>query len=195
MVTVADRIKMRRQKLGMSQEDLAKKLGYKSRSTIAKIENGENDITQSKIAAFAKALQTTPKYLMGWTVEAGIASRIDKILKTKFIGEDTWENIGYHGISYERMEDFANERTIPSANDIHYIAYFFGVDENWILKGDTKAQPTKRYYDDPEVVALAETLRTDPGRKILFDATKNLSKEDVEMVLGIIKRLKEKGNG
>lgn len=60
------RIKQRREELGISQDELAKMLGYKSRSTIAKIEKGENDITQSKIAAFAKALQTTPSYLMGW---------------------------------------------------------------------------------------------------------------------------------
>ncbi len=59
------RIKKRREELGMSQDELAQKLGYKSRSTIAKIEKGENDITQSKIAAFAQALQTTPGNLMG----------------------------------------------------------------------------------------------------------------------------------
>ena len=50
------RIKARREELGMSQEELATKLGYKSRSTINKIEMGKNDITQSK---------TTPSYLMG----------------------------------------------------------------------------------------------------------------------------------
>ena len=54
------RIKARREELGMSQEELATKLGYKSRSTINKIEMGKNDITQSKIIAFANALQTTP---------------------------------------------------------------------------------------------------------------------------------------
>lgn len=60
------RIKKRREELGISQDELAQKLGYKSRSTIAKIEKGENDITQSKIAAFAQALQTTPGELMGF---------------------------------------------------------------------------------------------------------------------------------
>lgn len=60
------RIKSRREELGMSQEELANKLGYKSRSTINKIESGTNDIPQSKIKAFADALKTTPAYLMGW---------------------------------------------------------------------------------------------------------------------------------
>ena len=62
-------IKNRRLQLNMSQAELAAKLGYKDRSTIAKIESGENDITQSKIVAFAKALETTPEQLMGWIDE------------------------------------------------------------------------------------------------------------------------------
>ena len=64
-----DRIKARRLELRLSQDELAQKLGYKSRSTINKIEMGKNDITQSKIKAFAEALETTPSYLMGWEDE------------------------------------------------------------------------------------------------------------------------------
>ena len=66
LIKLFKRIKNRREELNMSQEELAKKLGYKSRSSINKIEKGENDIPQSKIAAFATALETTPEYLMGW---------------------------------------------------------------------------------------------------------------------------------
>lgn len=62
-----ERIRNRREELGLSQDDLAKKLGYKSRSTINKIELGINDVTQSKIVAIANALDTTPAFLMGWT--------------------------------------------------------------------------------------------------------------------------------
>lgn len=66
MLELYKRIKMRRNELNMSQEELAQKLGYKSRSSINKIEKGQNDIPQSKIIDFAKALDTTPEYLMGW---------------------------------------------------------------------------------------------------------------------------------
>lgn len=61
-----ENIKRRREELGISQEELAHKMGYNSRSSIAKIEKGINDIPQSKIKAFAEALNTTPAYLMGW---------------------------------------------------------------------------------------------------------------------------------
>lgn len=61
-----ENIKIRRQALKLSQEELARMLGYKSTSTIAKIEAGKIDLPQSKIKAFADALQTTPSALMGW---------------------------------------------------------------------------------------------------------------------------------
>lgn len=69
MDALSVRIKERREFLGYSQEELAKMLGYKSRSTIAKIESGIIDIPQSKIELFADVLQTTPGYLMGWDDE------------------------------------------------------------------------------------------------------------------------------
>lgn len=43
----------------MTQDELAEKTGYKSRSSINKIEKGGNDLSQSKIVLFAKILQTT----------------------------------------------------------------------------------------------------------------------------------------
>ena len=66
MATLYDRIKSRRTELGLTVEELAHKMGYKDKSSISKIENGKADIPQSKIAAFADALRTTPAYLMGW---------------------------------------------------------------------------------------------------------------------------------
>lgn len=65
-MTLGNRIRLRREELQLSQEALAARLGYKSRSTIAKIESGENDLTQSKIIAFAKALNTTPRWLLDY---------------------------------------------------------------------------------------------------------------------------------
>lgn len=65
MSTVGDRIKMRRHELRITQGELAEKLGYKSKSSINKIELGKTDVTQSRLIHFADALKTTPAYLMG----------------------------------------------------------------------------------------------------------------------------------
>lgn len=64
---VGQNILKRRKELKMTQEDLAKKLGYKSISAIAKIENGMNGLNQSKLARIAEILETSPSALMGWT--------------------------------------------------------------------------------------------------------------------------------
>lgn len=65
MSDIYHRIRIRREELGLSQEELAFRMGYKSKSSINKIEMGINDIPQSKVIAFAQALKTTTAYLMG----------------------------------------------------------------------------------------------------------------------------------
>ncbi len=66
MNSIGLRIKQRREELGLSQDELAKKIGYKSRSSINKIELDQNNLTQTKIKIIADALNTTPGYIMGW---------------------------------------------------------------------------------------------------------------------------------
>ena len=66
MLTLYKNIKKLREELGMSQDELAEKTGYTSRSSIAKIEKGLVDLQQSKIISFANALGVTPSQLMGW---------------------------------------------------------------------------------------------------------------------------------
>lgn len=65
-------IRDRRLQLGMSQAELAKKVGYSDRSAIAHIEAGKKNLTHSRIISFAEALDTTPERLMGWDDEATV---------------------------------------------------------------------------------------------------------------------------
>lgn len=62
---VGERIQQRRKELGMTQDDLAIALGYKSRSSINKIEKGERGIPQKLILDIANVLMTTPGYILG----------------------------------------------------------------------------------------------------------------------------------
>ena len=65
---IGKRVKALRQQKGMTQEELANKLGYKSKSSVAHIENGR-DIPRSMVVTLADILDTTPMYLMGWEEE------------------------------------------------------------------------------------------------------------------------------
>ena len=68
-MTLGEKVKARREQIGMTQEELARKMGYKSKSSITKIEKGERDLPQSKIKQIADCLGTSPSYLMGWQRE------------------------------------------------------------------------------------------------------------------------------
>ena len=65
MSELSTRVRLRREELGLSQEQLAQRMGYRSKSSITKLEKGVNDIPQSKVEEFAAALETTPAWLMG----------------------------------------------------------------------------------------------------------------------------------
>ena len=66
IVNVGKNIAEARKQAGLTQEELAAKVGYKTKSAINKIELGVRDLPQKKIAQFAQALGTTPGHLMGW---------------------------------------------------------------------------------------------------------------------------------
>lgn len=61
---IGERIKRKREQLGMSQDELAQKLGYKSRSSINKMELGIQDVPQRKIKDISKILGVPIGYLL-----------------------------------------------------------------------------------------------------------------------------------
>ena len=65
MSELARRVRERRAALGLSQEELADRMGYRSKSSITKLEKGVNDLPQSKLEELAAALDTTPAWLLG----------------------------------------------------------------------------------------------------------------------------------
>lgn len=65
-MNVGDRIKARRIELGLTVDELAKKI-EKNRATVYRYENNDiGDLPTSVLEPLAKALSTSPAYLMGW---------------------------------------------------------------------------------------------------------------------------------
>lgn len=77
MKTVGDRIREKREELGMTQEELSKKLGYKSRSSVNKMENAR-ELPLKKVTMMADVLGCSPSYLMGWDEESNVQSTLSK---------------------------------------------------------------------------------------------------------------------
>lgn len=65
-MTVGERIKVIRELKGISQEELAKKLGLKDKSSVCKIERAGDNISTMSIKRYAKALNTSVARIMGW---------------------------------------------------------------------------------------------------------------------------------
>jgi repressor LexA len=64
-VSIGEQIKKQRLLLGLSQDELAARVGYKDRSTIAKIESGVIDLTHSKLIKIAQSLNVNIEYIIG----------------------------------------------------------------------------------------------------------------------------------
>lgn len=66
---IGERIRRRRIELGWSQRELAAKMKYSHHSTLARIETGKVDVSQTRIVQFAEVLGVSVAYLMGWEEE------------------------------------------------------------------------------------------------------------------------------
>lgn len=72
---IGNNIRKARELKGLTQDELAKRMGYKSRSTIARIENGDNDVSQSKLKKFAEILDVSIDFLLDDGKDKASASR------------------------------------------------------------------------------------------------------------------------
>lgn len=130
MADIGRRIKERREELKMTQQELADRLGYRNKSSIAKIETGTNDIVQSKVVEFAKVLDTTVADLMGWTVAEEAANAVST-LATKALKESkkgvSIKVLGRvaAGIPIEAIEDIIDTEEIPE--EMAKSGEFFGL--------------------------------------------------------------------
>lgn len=85
---IGENIRRKRKEIGLTQEELASLLGYKSKSTIAKIESGGSDVSQRKLISFANVLNTTVEYLL-----TGIDKNANNknIIAPRYDGEENFE--------------------------------------------------------------------------------------------------------
>ena len=91
-MNIGQRIKERRLELGLSVDDIAAKIG-KNRATVYRYESNEiEDLPTSVLEPLAKALSTTPSYLMGWNNNQKSVSNNSKN-KTEDIPDDEDESL------------------------------------------------------------------------------------------------------
>ncbi len=80
------RIATRREELNMKQSDLARVLGYTSRSTVSRVENGTLPLPVRSIHKWAVALQTTDDYLLHTNSSSGGSLDVNSPIVDKIVG-------------------------------------------------------------------------------------------------------------
>ena len=94
------------------------------------------------------------------------------------------------------ISDWLNDKYSPKQDKIAIIAKALNVSPAWLMGyDDISNEESKGYYEDPEVAAYAEELRTNPEMKMLFSAAKDISKESMQKTYEYIKFLKSQERG
>lgn len=94
------------------------------------------------------------------------------------------------------ISDWLNDKYSPKQDKIAIIAKALNVSPAWLMGYDeVESEEQKGYYDDPEVAKLANEIKNDPELRLLLDAKRSLSKEDMESVINITKSLLRKERG
>lgn len=75
----------------------------------------------------------------------------------------------------------------PDLETLEGIADFFNVDINYLIGKEDGSM----YYLDPDAAEIAQEVQQRPELKILFDASRKVSADDLELVINMIDRLKK----
>jgi transcriptional regulator with XRE-family HTH domain len=120
-------------------------------------------------------------------------NRLKSIMKERKITQT--ELAKRTGIRQSSISDWLNDRYEPKQDKVYIIAKALNVSPAWLLGYDenipTNEQSTN-YYLDAETAEYAEMLRTRPEMRMLFSASRGISKEDMEKAVEYIELLKLK---
>lgn len=98
------------------------------------------------------------------------------------------------GVSDKAVSTWENGTAEPRMGAIQKIAEHFNITKGSIVDDDPTSGHQPEYYLDQETAAKAQEIYEDSGARILLDAKRDLSSEDLDVVLNMIKALKAKEN-
>ena len=97
------------------------------------------------------------------------------------------------GIPQATFSEWKRGKSTPKVDKLQKIADYFKVPLDYLTGNDNirvEAQNDPIYLDD-ETRDIIDSLRTRPEMKILFSVSKNVTKEDIEATVEILKRFKK----
>ncbi|WP_251615856.1 helix-turn-helix domain-containing protein [Senimuribacter intestinalis] len=91
----------------------------------------------------------------------------------------------YIGVNKSSVSQWRNQRSEPKSRYISDIADYLNVSTDYLLTGEE----AESYYFDPEVSEMAQEMATRPELKVLFKASRNVSKESIEAINNMIQQM------
>ncbi|MEG0919408.1 MAG: helix-turn-helix domain-containing protein [Anaerovoracaceae bacterium] len=85
-------------------------------------------------------------------------------------------NLGSSTVSY-----WCNGKALPRMSKVQLLADYLGIN-----KSDLLEERTTDYYIDPTVMEMANQLKDNPGLRVLFDAAKDVSPEELQAIVTLI---------
>ena len=120
-------------------------------------------------------------------------NRLKSIMKDRKITQT--ELAKRTGIRQSSISDWLNDRYEPKQDKVYIIAKALNVSPAWLLGYDenipTNEQSTN-YYLDAETAEYAEMLRTRPEMRMLFSASRGISKEEMQEAVNYIEFIKSR---
>ena len=89
------------------------------------------------------------------------------------------------GVSKQVLSNWKLKNWTPKVDKLEKIAAFLGVSLDYLVTGE---EP-QSYYLDPEVAQMAQEIHDNEGLRILFDTTRKVTKEDLQIVIDVAKRI------
>ena len=93
------------------------------------------------------------------------------------------------GITQSTFSDWKNGRSVPKQDKLKKIADYFGVDVAYFYDNDDN---NKGYYVDDGTKEIAQEIFDNKDLRLLFDAAKDASPEDLQTVHTMLLALKSK---
>ena len=148
--TTGERIRHRREELGISQKDLAETIGTLSQNLYKYEQNIIENIPSDKVEALADALNVSPAYIMGWDLNTApansvIPERLHSLRESRGLTLDqVGEYIGVNRATILRYENGNIEISRPVAIKL---AELYGVSPSYIMCFDNIVPVWSKYMD------------------------------------------------
>ena len=98
------------------------------------------------------------------------------------------------GFSTALMSQWKSGRQNPSGKKLRQIAEYFGVPMEFLFVGDYEPR-TYESEEDKELGQMMESLKNNPGMRVLFSKTKDASREDIEKVIKLLEIMRGDNGG